>query len=81
LSAQLSERVQKISYGSPEPGKRIFRSTPVEPRIVEELLKFNSGFHRVTSEFGRSPKINENAGRDHWARVYSQVLAGGGIRI
>ena len=33
----------------------------------------------VTSEFGRSPKVNETAGRDHWARVYSQVLAGGGI--
>jgi uncharacterized protein (DUF1501 family) len=33
----------------------------------------------VTSEFGRTPKINENAGRDHWARVYSQVMAGGGI--
>ena len=33
----------------------------------------------VTSEFGRTPKVNENAGRDHWARVYSQVLAGGGI--
>ncbi len=33
----------------------------------------------VTSEFGRTPKLNENAGRDHWARVYSQVLAGGGI--
>ncbi len=33
----------------------------------------------VTSEFGRTPKINETAGRDHWARVYSQVLAGGGI--
>jgi uncharacterized protein (DUF1501 family) len=33
----------------------------------------------VTSEFGRTPKINESAGRDHWARVYSQVLAGGGI--
>jgi uncharacterized protein (DUF1501 family) len=33
----------------------------------------------VTSEFGRTPKINENAGRDHWARAYSQVLAGGGI--
>lgn len=33
----------------------------------------------VTSEFGRSPKVNENGGRDHWARVYSQVLAGGGI--
>lgn len=33
----------------------------------------------VTSEFGRTPKINSTAGRDHWARVYSQVLAGGGI--
>ncbi len=33
----------------------------------------------VTSEFGRTPKINENGGRDHWARVYSQVIAGGGI--
>ncbi len=33
----------------------------------------------VTSEFGRTPKLNENGGRDHWARVYSQVIAGGGI--
>jgi hypothetical protein len=33
----------------------------------------------VTSEFGRTPKINESAGRDHWARVYSMSLAGGGI--
>src|SRR5262249_23772083 len=33
----------------------------------------------VTSEFGRTPKINESGGRDHWARVYSQVLAGGGL--
>jgi len=34
----------------------------------------------VTTEFGRTPKINENAGRDHWARVYSYALAGGGIK-
>ena len=33
----------------------------------------------VTTEFGRTPKINETAGRDHWARVFSGVLAGGGI--
>src|SRR5258708_1156544 len=33
----------------------------------------------VTSEFGRTPKINPDAGRDHWARVYSYALAGGGI--
>jgi len=39
----------------------------------------NTTLVTVTSEFGRTPKLNENAGRDHWARVYSQVLAGGGI--
>lgn len=33
----------------------------------------------VTSEFGRTPKVNKDNGRDHWARVYSMMLAGGGI--
>jgi hypothetical protein len=31
-------------------------------------------------EFGRTPKINRNAGRDHWARSMAVVLAGGGFR-
>ena len=31
-------------------------------------------------EFGRTPKINKNAGRDHWGACQSAVLAGGGIR-
>jgi hypothetical protein len=34
----------------------------------------------VTSEFGRTPKINQTAGRDHWPKVFSIVLAGGGIK-
>ncbi|HBI44313.1 MAG TPA: DUF1501 domain-containing protein [Planctomycetales bacterium] len=34
----------------------------------------------VSSEFGRTPKINPNAGRDHWPKVFSVVLAGGGIK-
>ena len=34
----------------------------------------------VTSEFGRTPKINATAGRDHWPRVFSVMLAGGGIK-
>jgi hypothetical protein len=34
----------------------------------------------VSSEFGRTPKINPNAGRDHWPKVFSIVLAGGGIK-
>lgn len=34
----------------------------------------------VSSEFGRTPKINQNAGRDHWPRVFSVVFAGGGFK-
>lgn len=34
----------------------------------------------VTSEFGRTPKINATAGRDHYPRVYSVAAAGGGFK-
>lgn len=32
-------------------------------------------------EFGRTPKVNKGAGRDHWGRVMSAVVAGGGFRM
>lgn len=43
--------------------------------LVETLVAW-------TGEFGRTPSMNGNnpPGRDHWARVYSTALAGGGIR-
>ncbi len=34
----------------------------------------------VSSEFGRTPKVNKDAGRDHWPKVFSVMLAGGGIK-
>lgn len=34
----------------------------------------------VTSEFGRTPKINPTGGRDHWPRVFSVMMAGGGVK-
>jgi hypothetical protein len=34
----------------------------------------------VGTEFGRTPKINPTAGRDHWPKVFSIVMAGGGIK-
>ncbi len=33
----------------------------------------------VMGEFGRTPKLNTAGGRDHWPRVFSAVLAGGGV--
>jgi hypothetical protein len=34
----------------------------------------------AVGEFGRSPKINAQAGRDHWPQCYSALVAGGGFR-
>jgi uncharacterized protein (DUF1501 family) len=34
----------------------------------------------LTTEFGRTPRINQTRGRDHWPRVFSIALAGGGLR-
>jgi uncharacterized protein (DUF1501 family) len=31
-------------------------------------------------EFGRTPRINGNAGRDHWARSWSVVVGGAGLK-
>ena len=42
--------------------------------LLERTLVVNTG------EFGRTPGINKDAGRDHWPNVYSTVLAGGGVR-
>jgi hypothetical protein len=33
-----------------------------------------------TGEFGRTPRINPNQGREHWGMCYSALLAGGGVR-
>jgi hypothetical protein len=34
----------------------------------------------TASEFGRTPKINGSSGRDHWPKVFSVLMAGGGIK-
>src|SRR6185312_14883144 len=34
----------------------------------------------MTGEFGRTPKINKDAGRDHWGPVMTSFFAGGGVR-
>jgi hypothetical protein len=34
----------------------------------------------VSSEFGRTPRVNKDAGRDHWPKVFSVILAGGGVK-
>ncbi|MGC6427810.1 MAG: DUF1501 domain-containing protein [Akkermansiaceae bacterium] len=45
---------------------------------LDERGLLDSTLVMVTSEFGRTPKINQTGGRDHWPRVFSVGLAGGG---
>jgi hypothetical protein len=42
--------------------------------LLKETIVYCAG------EFGRTPSINTNAGRDHWSRAMTVLLAGGGIR-
>jgi len=42
--------------------------------LLEDTLVFWSG------EFGRTPKINANAGRDHWPKCFTVAMAGGGLK-
>jgi uncharacterized protein (DUF1501 family) len=47
---------------------------------LEQRGLLDSTLVMLTTEFGRTPKINKDGGRDHFPRVFSVVLAGGGIR-
>jgi hypothetical protein len=49
-------------------------------RDLDRTGLLNSTLVMISSEFGRTPKVNPTAGRDHWPKVFSVVLAGGGIK-
>ena len=51
--------------------------------LIDDI--YNRGLDRdvsvvVWGEFGRTPKINKDAGRDHWPQVSCALLSGGGMR-
>lgn len=51
--------------------------------LIEDLVSnglFESTMIVMGSEFGRTPTINENDGRDHYPLAYSTVFAGGGVK-
>ena len=55
---------------------------PALASLIEDLAaigKLESTMVIMLSEFGRTPRINNNAGRDHHARCFSCFMAGGGI--
>jgi uncharacterized protein (DUF1501 family) len=84
-------RVVTIGFGRWDTHKNNFASNRLRiPKLdvalsalVEDL--HDRGLDRdvsviVWGEFGRTPTINKNAGRDHWPAVNCALLAGGGMR-
>ena len=64
------------------------RKLPVYDQAVHALITdlYERGLHRdvavvIWGEFGRTPRINRNGGRDHWAPAGNVVIAGGGFRM
>jgi hypothetical protein len=49
-------------------------------RDLSERGLLDSTLLIVTGEFGRTPRINKNAGRDHWGPAFTVGVAGGGIK-
>ena len=47
---------------------------------LSEQGRLNSTAVFVTGEFGRTPKVNKNAGRDHWSRAMCSLMAGGDVQ-
>ncbi len=56
---------------------------PALASLIQDLKasgKLDKTLVMVLSEFGRTPRVNDNAGRDHHARCFSCLLAGGGVK-
>ncbi|MEZ6129551.1 MAG: DUF1501 domain-containing protein [Planctomycetaceae bacterium] len=75
----------QVKWGGIEKGL-----TPLLPRVDRTLYALvndleargllDSTLVLMLGEFGRSPVINKDAGRDHWTNVMSMVVAGGGLK-
>ena len=84
-------RLVTLTYGGWDHHQNIENAFSTQGSILDQALAslisdlddrglLDSTLVMVNSEFGRTPKINKDAGRDHWPRVFSSVLAGGGIK-
>jgi hypothetical protein len=57
-----------------DPALAALMSDLAERRLLDSTIVYCAG------EFGRTPRVNGGAGRDHWARAMTVLLAGGGFR-
>ena len=68
-----------IEQGFKKQGPELDKAFATLISDLDERGLLDSTLVMMTSEFGRTPKINKTNGRDHYPRVFSIALAGGGI--
>jgi hypothetical protein len=85
-------RFATVSFGGWDTHGQTFnahktRLAPTTDTVLSALIKdlddrglLDTTIVMCAGEFGRTPKINKNSGRDHWARSMACVLAGGGFK-
>ena len=70
---------QNIEAGFNKQGPELDKAFASLINDLDERGLLDSTLVMLSSEFGRTPKINKDSGRDHYPRVFSVALAGGGI--
>ncbi len=85
-------RFSTVSFGGWDTHSQTFnahktRLAPTTDQVLAALIAdldqrglLDSTIVMCAGEFGRTPKVNKNSGRDHWARSMACVLAGGGFK-
>jgi uncharacterized protein (DUF1501 family) len=84
-------RAVEVNYGGWDMHNSVFITAPENCAILDQAMgalltdldrvgKLDDTAVVLTTEFGRTPHINENAGRDHHPQAFSSVLAGGGFK-
>ena len=57
------------------------QAVPALLNDLEDRGMLDSTLVVITTEFGRTPRINQLAGRDHWPNAFSIMMAGGGLNV
>tara|TARA_R110000850_G_scaffold19988_6_gene59820 strand:+ start:1736 stop:3031 length:1296 start_codon:yes stop_codon:yes gene_type:complete len=84
-------RAVEVTYGGWDMHQNVFVAAPEKCAVLDQAMgalltdlerrgKLEDTVVVLTSEFGRTPRINQNAGRDHFPKAFSSVLAGGGLK-
>ena len=70
-----------INDGMPLLGSAVDKAASAFIEDLDQRGMLDDVLFVITGEFGRTPKINNKAGRDHWGNLCTLAFAGGGLRL